>query len=88
MQVMQQRGPAEPMDIDHAAQRVTLDVIGRVGFSKDFGATKDLSSAQPNAAMYAMEASRDEGVKRWNNPLRQYCNFLPVSALQLTTVYY
>ena len=23
-------------------------------------------------------AGRDEGVKRWNNPLRQFCTFLPV----------
>ena len=44
------------VDLDNAALRVTLDVIGRVGFGKDFGATRDLNSGKANLAFDMMEA--------------------------------
>ncbi|KAK9826059.1 hypothetical protein WJX74_008792 [Apatococcus lobatus] len=76
--ILKLRGPDEVIDMDNAALRVTLDVIGQVGFGKDFGATKSLDARDTaNAAFATMEAGRDEGVKRWNNPLRRFCTFLP-----------
>ena len=44
------------INLDNATLRVTLDVIGRVGFGKDFGATRDLSSGKANLAFTMMEA--------------------------------
>ena len=44
------------INLDNATLRVTLDVIGRVGFGKDFGATRDLSSGKANLAFDMMEA--------------------------------
>ncbi len=44
------------IDLDNATLRVTLDVIGRVGFGKDFGATRDLNSGKANLAFDMMEA--------------------------------
>lgn len=44
------------VDMDNAALRVTLDVIGRVGFGKDFGATASLSDRRANAAFDLMGA--------------------------------
>ncbi|CAL8464267.1 g3802 [Coccomyxa elongata] len=66
-----------PVDLDNATLRVTLDVIGRVGFGKDFGATRSLSDGRANLAFDMMAAGRDEGIKRFSNPLRQYLQFLP-----------
>lgn len=90
------------VDIDNAALRVTLDVIGRVGFGKDFAATASLDDPCANAAFDLMGAGarrgkgraqrlpapmltggapgagRDEGIKRWNSPLRKYLVFMPV----------
>ncbi len=45
-----------PVDLDNATLRVTLDVIGRVGFGKDFGATCDLSDGRANLAFDMMAA--------------------------------
>lgn len=39
---------AEEVDIDRAAQRQAMDVIGRVGFGFQFGATWDLSGNAGN----------------------------------------
>jgi hypothetical protein len=47
------------VDIDNAALRVTLDVIGRVGFGKDFGATRDLSDGRANLSFDMMAAGED-----------------------------
>jgi fatty acid synthase len=71
------------VDMDNASLRVTLDVIGRVGFGKDFGATRDLTDGRANLAFDLMAAGRDEGIKRFGNPLRQYMQFLPVRACPL-----
>ncbi|CAK0783590.1 hypothetical protein CVIRNUC_006789 [Coccomyxa viridis] len=46
------------INLDNATLRVTLDVIGRVGFGKDFGATRDLSSGKANLAFDMMEAGQ------------------------------
>ena len=48
--------PAKAVDMDNAAQRITLDVIGRVGFEKDFGATEDLADGRANEAFDLMNA--------------------------------
>ena len=57
IQILRTKGPAEVVDMDHAALRVTLDVIGQVGFGKDFGATKSLDATDTaNAAFATMEA--------------------------------
>ena len=44
------------IDMDNAAQRVTLDVIGQGGFETDFGATADLEDGAANAAFDLMNA--------------------------------
>jgi hypothetical protein len=44
------------INLDNAALRITLDVIGRVGFGKDFGATRDLNSDEANLDFDMMEA--------------------------------
>lgn len=51
--------PERAVDMDNAAQRVTLDVIGRVGFDKDFGATGDLGSGSANEAFDLMGAGNN-----------------------------
>ena len=100
--ILEEKG-STAVDMDNASLRVTLDVIGRVGFSKDFGATRDLSNGRANLAFDMMaagergacnmmiipphhqltplriHAGRDEGIKRFNNPLRRFMRFLPVS---------
>ncbi|KAK9807492.1 hypothetical protein WJX72_000759 [[Myrmecia] bisecta] len=75
--ILRGRGPTTTVDLDNATQRLTLDVIGRVGFEKDFGATRSLDDNAANIAFDTMGAGRDEGVKRWNNPLRRHLKFLP-----------
>lgn len=52
------------VDIDNAALRVTLDVIGRVGFGKDFGATASMDDPRANAAFYLMGAGARRGKGR------------------------
>lgn len=52
------------IEIDNAALRVTLDVIGRVGFGKDFGATRDLNSGKANLAFDMMEAGARHSCSR------------------------
>lgn len=58
IEALQAAGPDTAVDIDNAAQRVTLDVIGQVGFGKDFGATTDLVSNAANTAIDLMYAGR------------------------------
>lgn len=53
--ILEAKAGAE-VDLDNATLRVTLDVIGRVGFGKDFGATRDLNSGKANLAFDMMEA--------------------------------
>ena len=52
------------VDIDNAALRVTLDVIGRVGFGKDFAATASLDDPRANAAFDLMGAGARRGKGR------------------------
>lgn len=54
--ILRARGPQKPVDIDNAASRITLDVIGRVGFDKDFGATQSLDDSSINRAFDLMTA--------------------------------
>lgn len=54
--ILKARGPAAAVDIDNAASRITLDVIGRVGFDKDFGATQSLDDSSTNRAFDLMTA--------------------------------
>ena len=55
--ILKSKGPKTVVDMDHAALRVTLDVIGQVGFGKDFGATKSLDEKDAaNTAFATMEA--------------------------------
>lgn len=53
--ILEERGRSA-VDMDNASLRVTLDVIGLVGFGKDFGATRDLSDGRANLAFEMMEA--------------------------------
>lgn len=53
--ILEEKAGAE-VNLDNAALRVTLDVIGRVGFGRDFGATRDLYSGKANLAFDMMEA--------------------------------
>ena len=46
------------VDLDNATLCVTLDVIGRVGFGKDFEATRDLSDGRANFAFDMMAAGK------------------------------
>lgn len=49
-------GPDKEVDIDNAASRIALDVIGRVGFNKDFGATQNMNDSSINRAFELMTA--------------------------------
>ena len=82
IRILEAKGAQAVVDLDNATQRVTLDVIGRVGFDKDFGATESLDGGSANVAFDLMGTGRDEGIKRWNNPARKYMRFLPVCAPQ------
>ncbi|KAG2423034.1 hypothetical protein HXX76_015550 [Chlamydomonas incerta] len=42
-------GPSAALDLDRVAQRLTIDVIGRFAFDRDFGATADIT--KPNEAL-------------------------------------
>ena len=56
IRILRARGPTAVVDLDNVAQRVTLDVIGRVGFDKDFGATQSLDDDSTNRAFELMNA--------------------------------
>ena len=53
---LQAAGPSAAFDADNLTERVTLDVIGQVGFGQDFGATEGLQSGKANRAFHLMEA--------------------------------
>ena len=54
--ILKARGPSAVVDMDNAASRITLDVIGRVGFDKDFHATQSLDDDTVNRAFDLMTA--------------------------------
>ena len=56
IEILKARGPEAAVDIDNAASRITLDVIGRVGFDKDFHATETLDDTKINRALDLMTA--------------------------------
>lgn len=62
IKILKARGPEAAIDMDNAASRVTLDVIGRVGFDKDFHATQNLNDAVTNRAFDLMTAGKNSGL--------------------------
>ena len=58
IEILKTRGPGTAVDIDNAASRITLDVIGRVGFDKDFHATETLDDTKINRAFDLMTAGK------------------------------
>lgn len=54
--ILRAKGQDAVVDLDNAASRITLDVIGRVGFDKDFGATQSLDDSSINRAFDLMTA--------------------------------
>lgn len=54
--ILKARGPDAVVDMDNAASRITLDVIGMVGFQKDFHATESLDDESTNRAFDLMTA--------------------------------
>lgn len=52
--VLAAKGPEAVFDMSEAAQRQSLDVIGRVGFAKNFGATAALG--QPDSSHRMMDS--------------------------------
>lgn len=49
--VLRANGPQKAVDIDNAALRESLDVIGRLGFGMDFNATQSLQGGQASETL-------------------------------------
>eukprot|EP00877_Chromochloris_zofingiensis_P015021 jgi/Chrzof1/9773/Cz04g15080.t1 len=64
---MKQQGPNTEFDMDKMAQRLTVDVIGRFGFDRDFGAT---NITQPCEAVEVIRQLTGAMQSR-NNPLNR-----------------
>ncbi|KAK9915327.1 hypothetical protein WJX75_007673 [Coccomyxa subellipsoidea] len=77
IQVLKQRGPEKAVDIDDAAQRVALEVIGKVGFGKSFNSLASLDAPAEQDVFKALAAGLEEASKRMANPLRTYMFFDP-----------
>lgn len=60
IEILRARGPGAIVDMDNAASRITLDVIGRVGFDKDFHATESLDDDKTNRAFDLMTAGKQK----------------------------
>mmetsp|Transcript_8675 Transcript_8675/g.26027 ORF Transcript_8675/g.26027 Transcript_8675/m.26027 type:complete len:414 (-) Transcript_8675:841-2082(-) len=64
------RGAA--VDVDAALRRESLDVIGKVGFGTDFGATRSLTETGGICAIFdLLQDSIAEGMARASNPFRE-----------------
>ena len=59
---LQAAGPSAAFDADNLTERVTLDVIGQVGFGQNFGATEGLQSGKANRAFHLMEAGKADSM--------------------------
>ncbi|KAK9819257.1 hypothetical protein WJX81_005098 [Elliptochloris bilobata] len=70
-------GPEAVVDMDRAAQRESLDVIGRVGFGKDYGATRCLGGDEAESALSTLQKGMVEAQKYLSSPLRPYLWFFP-----------
>eukprot|EP00884_Botryococcus_braunii_P015488 jgi/Botrbrau1/2622/Bobra.145_1s0040.1 len=68
----------EEVNVDEAAQRQAMDVIGRVGFGVQFGATKDLTGNPgqlQDDPLECLDWALAEAYKRMIFPLRQFERF-------------
>lgn len=73
IEVLKSVGPDEVVDMDGALCRESLDVIGRVGFGKDMGATRSLrNSDAPGQAMEATSGALLEADRRLTDPTRRF----------------
>lgn len=72
-----------PVDLDNATLRVTLDVIGRVGFGKDFGATRDLSDGRANLA-FDMMAAGEHSLRKYILIAKGWWNGMPFGVTKQT----
>ncbi|EIE22263.1 cytochrome P450 [Coccomyxa subellipsoidea C-169] len=81
IQVLKERGADKAVDIDDAAQRVALEVIGKVGFGKSFNSLASLDAPAEQDVFKALAASLEEVSKRMANPLRVYRFFDPIAGL-------
>ncbi|CAL8468775.1 g8316 [Coccomyxa elongata] len=75
IEILRERGPEKAVDIDDAAQRVALEVIGKVGFGKSFNALASLDAPAEQDVFKAMAAGMEEAAMRMANPLRPYMFF-------------
>ncbi|PNW81441.1 hypothetical protein CHLRE_07g356250v5 [Chlamydomonas reinhardtii] len=62
-------GPSAALDLDRVAQRLTIDVIGRFAFDRDFGATADI--AKTNEALQVV-GELMTALQRMLNPLNRW----------------
>ncbi|CAL5222409.1 g4768 [Coccomyxa viridis] len=73
IEVLKGMGPNEVVDMDNALCRESLDVIGRVGFGVDMGATHSLRDTDKSGeAMEATAGALLEADRRMNDPIRKY----------------
>lgn len=56
--VLKANGSEKAVDMDDAALRESLDLIGRFGFGKDFGATKSLEGGHASTALHILLSGR------------------------------
>ncbi|EIE19314.1 cytochrome P450 [Coccomyxa subellipsoidea C-169] len=73
LRILKAGGEEKVVDMDNLLKREALDVIGRVGFGYDMGATKALEGG--DNAQHALEiadAAALEVEMRWAEPYRQY----------------
>lgn len=78
IEAMKQQGPNTEFDMDKMAQRLTVDVIGRFGFDRDFGAT---NITQPCEAVEVIRQLTGAMQSR-NNPLNRWFPWRKVSSGQ------
>ncbi|PNH05794.1 Cytochrome P450 72C1 [Tetrabaena socialis] len=69
VQWLQRVGPAEAVDVDQAALRVTLDVIGLTAFGHDYGCVR-LQAVPPSHLLRVLPRAFTEVMRRIANPLR------------------
>ncbi|KAK9819693.1 hypothetical protein WJX72_001295 [[Myrmecia] bisecta] len=70
--VLLEWGPDRVVDIDNVLLREALDVIGRVGFDRDMGATKSLGGGPASSNVIATAEAMHEVEMRFREPYRRY----------------
>jgi hypothetical protein len=78
IQGIKSKGEGAAIDISDIAQRESFDVIGKVGFGKDFAASRDIDSAANNT-FHMLADNFEETMRRTVFPLRRFSR-APVSA--------